>query len=127
MGMKVTKVHTIYRFKQSKWLVKYINHNIQKRIKAKPNVEKDLYKLRKNAFFGKTIENVRVTTNLEFIDPSQLDQITKRQSKVSFKGIINLYENVSVDKFDKEKTVSDEPIYLEFSVLELSKLLMYEL
>ena len=32
----------------------------------------------------------------------------------------------SVYKFDKEKTVFDEPIYLGFTVLELSKLLMYE-
>ena len=29
-------------------------------------------------------------------------------------------------KFDKEKTVFDKPIYLGFTVLELSKLLMYE-
>ena len=29
-------------------------------------------------------------------------------------------------KFDKEKTVLDKPIYLGFTVLELSKLLMYE-
>ena len=33
MGMKVTHIHTIYRFKQSPWLEKYINHNTQKRTK----------------------------------------------------------------------------------------------
>ena len=43
MGRKVTKVHTIYRFKQSLWLEKNINHNTQKRTKAKTNFEKDLY------------------------------------------------------------------------------------
>ena len=32
----------------------------------------------------------------------------------------------SVYKFDKEKTVFDKPIYLGFTVLELSKLLMHE-
>ena len=30
MGMKVTHLHTIYRFKQSPWLAKYIDHNTQK-------------------------------------------------------------------------------------------------
>ena len=82
-GMKVTKIHTIYRFKQSAWLGKYINHNTQKRTVAKTNFEKDLYKLMNNAFFGKTMENVRDRTNLEFIDHSQIDQISKRQSKLS--------------------------------------------
>ena len=125
-GMKVTKIHTIFRFKQSAWLAKYIDHNSQKRTKAKTNFEKDLYKLLNNAFFGKTMENVRDRTNLEFIDHSQIDQIIKRQSKLSFKGIMDHYSKFSVYKFDKEKTVFDKPIYLGFTVLELSKLLMYE-
>ena len=125
-GMKVTKIHTIYKFKQSPWLGKYIDHNTQKRTVAKTNFEKDLYKLMNNAFFGKTMENVRDRTNLEFIDHSQIDQIIKRQSKLSFKGIVDHYSKFSVYKFDKEKTVFDKPIYLGFTVLELSKLLMYE-
>ena len=88
MGMKVTHIHTIYRFKQSPWLAKYIDHNTQKRTKAKTNFEKDLYQLMNNAFFGKTMENVRDSVNLEFIDHSQIQQIIKRQSKLSFKGIV---------------------------------------
>ena len=126
IGMKVTKIHTIYRFKQSLWLEKYINHNTQKRTKAKTNFEKDLYKLMNNAFFGKTMENVRDRTNLEFIPHTNIDQIIKRQSKLSFKGIVNHYSEFSIYKFDKEKVIFDKPIYLGFSVLELSKLLMYE-
>ena len=125
-GMKVTKIHTIYRFKHSAWLGKYIDHNTQKRTVAKTNFEKDLYKLMNNAFFGKTMENVRDRTNLEFIDHSEIDQIIKRQSKLSFKGFVDHYSKFSVYKFDKEKTVFDKPIYLGFTVLELSKLSMYE-
>ena len=79
-----------------------------------------------NAFFEKTMENVRDRTNLEFIDHSQTGQIIKRQSKISFKGIVDHYSKFSVYKFDKEKTVFDKLIYLGFTVLELSKLLMYE-
>ena len=126
MGMKVTHIHTIYRFKQSPWLAKYIDHNTQKRTKAKTNFEKYLYKLLNNAFFGKTMENVRDRVNLEFIDHSQRQQIIKRQSKLSFKSIVDWYSVFSVYKFDKAKTVFDKPIYLGFTVLELSKLLMHE-
>ena len=111
-GMEVTKIHAIYRSKQSPWLAKYIDHNTQKRFKAKTNFEKDLYKLMKNAFFGKTMENVRDRANLEFIDHSQIDQLIKRQSKLSFKGIVDWYSTFSVYKFYKEKTVFDKPIYL---------------
>ena len=102
-GMKVTKLHTNYKFKQSPWLAKYIDHNTKKRTKAKTNFEKDLYKLMNKASFGKTMENVRDRVNLEFIDHSQIDQIIKRQSKLSFKGVINWYQTFSVYKFDKEK------------------------
>ena len=126
MGMKKTHIHTIYRFKQSPWLAKYIDHNTQKRTKAKTNFEKDLYKLMNDAFFSKTMENVKDRVNLEFIDHSQIQQIIKRQSKLGFKGILDWYSVFSVYKFDKEKTVFDKPIYLGFSVLELSKLLMHE-
>ena len=80
----------------------------------------------KNAFFGKTMENVRDRVNLEFSDLSQIQQILKRQSKLSFKGIVDWYSVFSVYKFDKEKTVFDKPIYLDFTVLEINKLLMYE-
>ena len=126
MGMKVTKIHSLWRFKQSLWLEKYTNHNTQKRTKAKTNFEKDFYKLMNNAFVGKTMENVRERVNLEFIDHTQIDQIIKRQSKLSFKGIMDHYSNFSVYKFDKEKVIFQTPIYLGFSVSELSKLLMFE-
>ena len=119
MGIKVTHIQTIYRFKQNPWLAKYIDHNTQKHTKAKTNFEKDLYKLMNNAFFGKTMENVRDRVNLEFIDHSQIQKIIKRQSKLSFKGIVDWYSVFSVYKFDK-KTVFDKPIHLDFTVLELS-------
>ena len=123
--MKVNKIHNIYRFKQSPWLAKYIDHNTKKRTVAKTNFEKDLYKLLNNAFFGKTMENVRDRCNLEFISHTKYEEIIKRQSKLSFKGIINHYRDFSIYKYDKEQITFDKPIYLGFTVLELSKLLMY--
>ena len=93
MGMKITKIHTIYRFKQSSWLGKYIDYNTQKRNKAKINFEEDLYKLMNNAFFGKIMENVRERTNIEIMPHTEIDQIIKRQSKLSFKRITQHYND----------------------------------
>ena len=54
-------------------------HNTQKRTKAKAECVNNLYKLINNAFFGKTMENVRERTNLEIIPHTEIDQILKRQ------------------------------------------------
>ena len=72
------------------------------------------------------MENVRERVNTQILPHTNIDQIIKRQSQLSFKSIVNHHSEFSVYKFDKEKTVFDKPIYLGFSVLELSKLLMYE-
>ena len=58
-GMIVDKNHNIISFRQSRWLEKYTNFNTQKRNQAVNDFKKDFYKLLDNAFYGKTMENVR--------------------------------------------------------------------
>ena len=57
--MEVVKVHTILSFKHSKWLQKYISFNTKKRNQAINDFGKNFYKLLLNAFYGRTMENVR--------------------------------------------------------------------
>ena len=66
-GLTVEKVHEIISFKQSKWLEKYNNFNTQRRNQAVDDFEKDFYKLLNNAFYGKTMENVRNRIKVEFV------------------------------------------------------------
>ena len=67
MGIKVTEIHKLYRTKQSQGLAKYIDQNTQRGTNAKTDCEKDLYELLNSAFLGKTMENVRDSTNQDFI------------------------------------------------------------
>ena len=125
-GMIVEKVHNIISFKQSKWLEKYISFNTQKRNQAVNDFEKDFYKLLNNAFYGKTMENVRNRLKIKFIKKDDHREIIKQQSKLTFNGIHKSYENCDSYTFKQNEVLMDEPIYLGFTVLELSKLLMYE-
>ena len=124
--MIVDKVHNIRSFKQSKWLEKYINFNTQKRNKAKNDFEKDFYKLLNNAFYGKTMENVQNRLKIKIFKKDDYREIIKEQSKLTFNGIHKAYENCDSYTFKQNEVLMDKPIYLGFSVLKLSKLLMYE-
>ena len=125
-GMIVDKVHHIISFRQSRWLEKYISFNTQKRNQAVNDLEKDFYKLLNNAFYGKTMENVRNRLKIKFIKKDDHREIIKQQSKLTFNGIQKSYENCDSYTFKQNEVLMDKPIYLGFSVLELSKLLMYE-
>ena len=72
--MKFEKVHNLISYKQSKWLGKYISFNTKKRKQAKNAFEKDFYKLLKNSFYGKTMENVRNRIRGEFIRKDGTDK-----------------------------------------------------
>ena len=125
-GMVVDIIHSIISFRQSRWLEKYINFNTQKRNQAASDFEKDFYKLLNKAFYGKTMENVRNRLKSKFIKKDNYKKIIEYQSKLTFSGIHKSYENCDSYTIKQNEVLMDKPIYLGFTVLELSKLLMYE-
>ena len=110
-GMIVDKFHEIISFKQSKWLEKYIKFNTQKRNQAVNDFEKDFYKLLNNAFYGKTMENVRNRCKIKFIKKDDINEIIKQQSKLTFNGIHKSYENCDSYTFKYNEILMDKPIY----------------
>ena len=125
-GMIIDKFHNIISFRQNKWLEKYINFITQKRNQAVNDFEKDFYKLLNNAFYGKMMENVRNRLKIKIIKKDNYRKIIKQRSKLTFNGFNKSCENCDSYTFKQNEVLMDKPIYLGFSVLELSKLLMYE-
>ena len=97
--MKLMKVHKIYSFNQSPIIREYINFNTNQRKLAKTDFEKNLFKLLNNSLYGKFIENVRNHVNIDIISNYDLKGIIKRQSKLSFDGLIECYNTFNVYKF----------------------------
>ena len=55
--MKLTKIHKIVKYKQSRIFSDYISYNSNKRQNATNDFEKDFYKLKNNCIYGKTVQN----------------------------------------------------------------------
>ena len=124
LGMKLKKVHRVLEFTQKPWMKPYIDFNTKKRTNAKNSFEKDFFKLMNNSVFGKTMENLRKRSNIKLeTDPDHLLKLTRQPMYVSSK-IFD--ENLVGVQMKKARLVLDKPSYVGFSILDLSKTLMYD-
>ena len=124
LGLKLKKIHRVLEFTQRPWMKKYIDFNTEKRKMAKNSFEKDFFKLMNNSVFGKTMENLRKRSNIKLeTDPDHLLKLTRQPMYVSSK-IFD--ENLVGVQMKKERLTLDKPSYVGFSILELSKTLMYD-
>ena len=122
--MKVTKFHKILKFKQSDWMKKYINFNTEKRRNANNDYEKNFFKLMINSVYGKTTENLRKGVDAKLINNAK--DYAKSVSRPTFVSQRIFSKNLVAIHKIKPILLLNKPIYVGFSVLELSKLLMYD-
>ena len=126
-GLILKKVSRVVQYTQKSWLKNWIDLNTDLRKQAKNEFEKDYFKLMNNSVFGKTMENVRNRINVEccFTDERQIHL----QSKTNYtrtKAFHNDNSSFSIVELNQNTVKLDKPIYAGFTILDLSKLHMYD-
>ena len=123
-GLKLRKVHRVIEFDQEAWLKKYINFNTELRKNALNYFEKDFFKLMSNAVFGKTMENVRKHRHIKLVKTDH--RRNKLVSEPNYHTVKFTDDNLAIIEMKKVKVKMNKPIYLGLSILEISKITMYE-
>ena len=123
MGMQIKRVHRVLKFRQRPWLKRYIDYNTNCRARSKCDIEKIFYKLVNNSAFGKTQENLRKRVRVEIITRPEI--AAKRIANPAFRRSQILREDLVIIQSAITTLKLNKPLYVGFSVLDLSKLLMY--
>ena len=112
------------KLNQKAWLKPHIDMNTKLRQKAKNNFKKDVLKLM-NVFFGKTMKNERKHKNIKLVTTEGRGNYLV--SKPGFHTTKFFTENILATEIRKTQIIMNKPVYLELSILDLSKTVMYEL
>ena len=123
-GLKFKKIHRIIEFNQKALLKPYIDMDTELRKLAKDDFEKDLFKLMNNAVFRKAMENIRKDRNIKFVTTDK--KRNKLVSEPNYHTINYISEDLSMIEMNKTKVKMNKPIYLGLSILDISKILIYE-
>ena len=123
-GLKLKRVHRVIQFSQKAWLKPYINMNTELRKLAKDDFEKDLFKLMNNAVFGKAMGNIRKHRDIKLVTTVKKRNILA--SEPNYHTMNYISENLSIIGMNKTKVKMNKPKYLGLTILDISKILMYE-
>ena len=103
---------------------KYIDFNTEKIKNVTNGFEKDFFKLMINSVYGKTMENLRKRTNVRLANNEKdFLKYTSRPTHVTHKLFDKDYATIHETK---PVLMLNKPIYVGFTVLELSKWMMYD-
>lgn len=128
-GLKLTKIHRAVKFTQSPWLRKYVDFNTNIRNAATSKFLKNQVKLLTNSVYGKTMENVEKRVDIKLV--SQWEPQTNHNcaekliAKPQFKDLTIFSENLVAIQLNKVSILYNKPIYVGFSILDISKVVMY--
>ena len=124
LGLEITRVHYVISFRQSRFMKKYIEANIDLRKNAIDDVTRGLAKLINNSVFGRTIFSIaNHCSSLHLIENEK--QFLSNILSPFFRSAFELNENRMIAVRYKEQVTQTSPLYIGFSILDISKTIMY--
>ena len=123
LRMKLKKIHRVSKFKQKDWMKPYIDFNTKKRKEATNEADKNHFKQLNNAAYDKTMENMRKRMKIRIVkNAKDFIRYTSRPTCFNWKVLEN---NLAAIHEKKISLTLNKPIYVGFTVLEISKWEMY--
>ena len=124
LGMKLTKIHRVLKFKQSDCMKKYIDFNNKKRINDANDFENDFFKVMVNSAYGKIMQNLRKRINVRLVNNKKdFLKYTSRPTHITHKPFGKDYAAINEIK---TVLILNKPIYIGINVLDLGKRNMYD-
>ena len=125
-GMRLKKVHRVLEFNQEPWMEPYIRMSTEFRKQAKTDFETNFYKLMNNSVFSKTMENLRSRVEVKIVRAWEANKIRKLVSDTSFHSFELVSHDMAGVHMNKKRLVLSKPVYTGMTILDTSKLLMYD-
>src|SRR6185312_16869856 len=121
-GIKVTKIYSALKFRQSPWMKKYIEKNIRKRKIAKAKGDEFgvmYYKLKNNAVYGKQMENVRKHMRVELVRPDQDKKLRRLISSPLYVGFRQFSGGITAVHMLKSQVTLNKPMFVGQAILDI--------
>ena len=129
LGMRVTQIHRVIKFQQEAWMAPYIQLNTNLRAMAKSDFEKDFFKLMNNSVFGKTMENLRKRIRVDLVRPlerQERDRMRRLMADPAYLSHRIFSGDLVAIHSIKSKLTLHRPVYTGQTILDNSKLFMYD-
>lgn len=117
LGLKLTKIHRVLKFKQEAFIAPYIEMCTKARQASTNKFDINQYKKMANVIFGKTIENVRdyATVKLHTTKESALKAISKH----NYKTHVIISKNLIQTNHYNDVVLLNKPIAIGVTILDL--------
>ena len=119
--LALKKYHRVIKFNQNVCLKSYIDMNTKLRKKAKNNFEKGFFKLMNNAVFGKTMKNVSKHRNIKIVTKEKRRNHFVSAPTYDTTKCLKAKTLLSIG-IRKLQVLTNKPVYLGLSILDLVKL-----
>jgi hypothetical protein len=124
-GLRITKIHQCVKFEQEEIYREFIDTQTERRAAAKNDFEKMFYKQKNNSLYGKSMENMRERLKVKLVGDAY--HYVEQATKPTFSGVVILKHDLALMSHTNAKVKLKSTIAIGATVLDLSKLTMYDL